>query len=565
MTLASLIRAAKGDISCDLVLKNTRIINTFTGEIEQGNVAIHEGVIAGIGEYEGIKEENFQGSYLAPAFIDGHIHLESSMLDVSQYARAVVPRGTLGIVTDLHEIANVGGLKGMKYILKSARGLPLDIFLMVPSCIPATPLETSGAELTARDIERALRWKESAGLGEMMNFPGVLSADSSVMAKLKSAENRIKDGHAPGLTGKMLNAYLAAGLGSDHESTSYREGREKLRRGMRLMIRQDSSEKNLESLLPLVNDETARRCFFVVDDRGAAELLYEGDMDCIVRKAVQKGLSPIRAIQMATLNVAEYFGLHKYGAIAPGFHANFIIMSDLANFKMDSVYYKGTKVAEAGRPVFKYPPSAPSSLTSSIKIKPFSQEDLLIPARFKNHPVIEVVPGQIQTRKVFQKPKIEGAQIVPDITNDLLEAVVVERHRATGNIGLGLVKGFGLKKGAISSSVSHDSHNIVAVGTNIEDLYLAVKEVERMQGGLVVVAEGQVKAALALPIAGLLSSEPLEVVADLSGHLEEAVRSLGSRLPAPFAVLSFLALPVIPELRLTDRGLVDVGAFKILE
>lgn len=563
--MESLIKAAKGEIPCDLVLKRAQIVNTFTGEIERGNVGIHLGMVAGIGDYEGIAEEDLQGSYLSPAFIDGHVHLESSMLDVFQYARAVVPRGTLAVVTDLHEIANVAGLAGMKYVLDSARELPLDVFLMAPSCVPATALETSGAELTASDIEEAMRWPETTGLGEMMNFPGVLAADYSVLAKIKSAGNRAKDGHAPGLTGKMLNAYIAAGPASDHESTDYDEGKEKLRRGMRLMIRQSSSEKNLEDLLPLVNDETARRCFFVVDDRGASELLNEGDVDSIIRKAIQRGLSPLRAIQMATLNTAEYFKLDKYGAVAPGFYANLVVLSDLGNLKIDSVYYKGSRVAEAGRPVFKYSPSVPPALTSTFRIKPFSREDLVMPARLRGHPVIEVVPGQILTRKVFLEPKISGNQIVPDAENDILEAAVVERHRASGNIGLGLVKGFGLKRGAIASSVAHDSHNIVAVGAGIEDLYLAIREVERLQGGLTVVADGQVRVSLALPIAGLLSTEPLEVVADLLGHLEEAVRSLGSKLPAPFAVLSFLALPVIPELRLTDKGLVDVNAFKILD
>jgi adenine deaminase len=561
-----LISVARGDSPADLLLSNARIINTFNGEIETANVAVCDGRVAGIGDYTKAKEIiDLNGKYLAPGLINGHTHLESSMLDVGQYARAVVPRGTSAIVTDLHEIANVAGLEGIQYILDCARRLPLDLFLMAPSCVPATHLETSGASLGPDDIKKVLRYRNCIGLGEVMNYPGVLTADAAVLAKIAAARGKTVDGHAPGLTGRDLNAYIGAGIGSDHESVSLAEAAEKLRRGMCVMIREGSTEKNLEALLPLVTDETWTRCFFVTDDRHAGDILHDGDIDAVMRKAIKLGLDPVRAVRMATINTATYFRLEGLGAIAPGYFADFIVLDDLAGFNVDMVFHRGCLVARGGRPLFPAGRPAGNGLTRTVNVRPFTLDALWLRSKGDTHPVIEVVPGQIITRKKMMKVTVVDGFIVPDVSRDILKAVVLERHKATGNIGRGLVTGFGLRKGALASSIAHDSHNIVAVGAADKDIFTAVKEVERLQGGLAAAADGRVIASLAAPVAGLLSRESLEVVVAGLERLTQAARDLGAALPEPFAALSFLALPVIPELRLTDLGLVDVNAFKLLE
>jgi adenine deaminase len=563
--LARLISVAKGERPADLILSNARVVNTFNGEIEPGNVAICEDKIAGVGNYHQAKQVlDLAGKYIAPGFINGHTHLESSMLDIGQYAQAVVPRGTSALITDLHEIANVCGLEGMRYVLNCARRLPLDLFLMAPSCVPATHLETSGASISLQEIRQILRWRETIGLGEVMNFPGVIGGDANVLSKIELARGKIVDGHAPGVTGKDLSAYIAADIHSDHESVSLDEAREKLRQGMHIMVREGSSEKNLDALLPLVTDKTYKRCLFVVDDRSCADLLRDGDIDAVVRKAIRRGLDPVRAIQMATINTAEYFRLDGRGAIAPGYLANLIVLDDLARLKIDMVFYRGRLVARGGEPLFSLPQADSSQVTNTVRIKPFAINALRLTASGKEMPVIEVVPGQIITRKRLEKVRAEDGAIVPDIERDILKLVVVERHKATGNIGLGLVSGFGLKNGALASSIAHDSHNIIAVGTNDEDIFTAIKEIERLQGGLVVTSSGKVSASLSLPIAGLLSPEPLESVVAQLEKLEKLAKDLGTKLPSPFATLSFLALPVIPELRLTDLGMVDVNEFNVI-
>ena len=564
--LARLISVAKGELPADLVLTNARVVNVFTGEIESGNVAICGDRIAGIGDYHQAKQLlDLRGSYLAPGLINGHTHLESSMLDVGQYAQAVVPRGTLAVVTDLHEIANVCGVEGIRYMLGGARRLPLELFLMAPSCVPATTLETSGASLEPEDISRLLRWQGCIGLGEVMNFPGVLSSDAGVLSKIRLSTGKVVDGHAPGVTGKNLTAYIAAGIYSDHESVSLDEAREKLSQGMYVMIREGSSEKNLDALLPLITDKTYKRCLFVVDDRSCVDLLRDGDIDAVVRKAIRRGLDPVRAIQMATINTADYFGLDKLGAIAPSYFANLMVIEELPSLQIDMVFYRGRLVAREGKSLFPSYQGGGKGLTNTVNIKPFNKEALRLFASGETEPVIEIVPGQITTRKRIEKIKVLDEVVVPDIDRDILKAVVVERHKATGNIGLGLVTGFGLKRGALASSIAHDSHNIVAVGTNDDDIYAAVKEIERLNGGLVVAADGKVLASLALPIAGLLSDEPLEVVVGKLEELERLAVDLGTTLSSPFATLSFLALPVIPEIRLTDLGLVNVNEFKLIK
>jgi len=566
MNLAQLIAVAKGEIPADLILANGRVVNVFTGEVEPGNVAICGDRIAGVGDYQQAKQVlDLGGRYIAPGFIDGHTHVESSMLDIGQYAWAVVPKGTLGVVTDLHEIANVCGLEGIRYVLNRARRLPLELFLMAPSCVPATHLETSGATIGPDDIRRLLKWKGCIGLGEVMNFPGVLGGDDGVLSKIALARGKIVDGHAPAVSGKNLSAYIAAGIRSDHESVSLDEARDKLRQGMFVMVREGSSEKNLDALLPLVTDKTYKRCMFVVDDRSCVDLLSDGDIDAVVRKAIKKGLEPVRAIQMATINTADYFRLDGLGAVAPGYVANLVVLDDLSSLEVNRVFYRGRLVAEEGKPLFSLSETSDRALTDTVKVKPFGLEALKVSASGNEELVIEVVPGQIITRKRVERVKVSGGVVVSDTDRDILKLVVVERHRASGNIGLGLVTGFGLKRGALASSIAHDSHNIVAVGTSDEDICAAVKEIERLQGGLVVAAGGQVLGSLALPVAGLLSDEPLATVVSKLERLEQLAKDSGVTLPAPFATLSFLALPVIPELRLTDLGLVDVNQFKLVK
>jgi len=577
--LKAFVAVARGDAPPDLVFAGAKVVNTFTGEIEEANVAIFGDRIAGVGDYTQAKQVvELKGRYLAPGLIDGHFHLESSYLHVHQYARAVVPHGTLAGVTDLHEIANVCGMEGLRYILRCARCLPLDLFIMAPSCVPATDMETSGVRLGPQDIRRILRLKGAIGLGEFMDFPAVIKGDTHALDKLVAVGQGVKDGHAPGLRGHDLNAYLIPLIGSDHEATTYEEGLEKLRRGMYLMIREGSSEKNLEELLPLVTDSTYHRCMLVVDDRNARDIYDEGDMDAVVRKAISLGLDPIRAIQMATIVPATYFHLEGLGGIAPGYWANLLVLDDLEDFSINSVYYHGRLVAQNREPLFNTPsPKNPSMLwkaceggragkgwSDTVNIRPFTVDDLALGSSGDNFPVIEIVPGQIVTRWLTEPVHRANGAVVSDTERDLLKLVVVERHRATGNIGKGLVRGFGLKKGAMATSVAHDSHNIVAVGVTDQDIYAAVKEVEAHQGGLVVVAGGEVLASLPLPVAGLLSRKPLEEVVTKLEELDHAVRQLGCVVPSPFSTLSFLALPVIPDLRLTDMGLVDVMKGQLL-
>jgi adenine deaminase len=558
VSLEDLIAVARGDAPGDLLLANARVVNTLTGEIEETDVVVFAGRVAGLGEgYEARERVDLKGAYLLPSFIDGHTHIESSMLWVDEYARAVVPHGTAAVVSDLHEITNVCGLLGMEQVVKAAASLPLELYLMAASCVPATDLETAGASLGPRDIEKALALPGVIGLGEMMNFPGVIQGHRGVLERIQAVGPRPVDGHAPGVGGRALNAYLAAGPRSDHESTALEEGREKLRRGMYLMIREGTTEKNLEELLPLVDEYTAPRCTLVVDDRSCRDLQQDGDVDAIVRKAIGLGLEPVRAVQLATINPAVCFGLRGLGAIAPGYKAHLIVADDLHDLRPRQVYFSGRLVAEDGRPLFEERARPDARLTHSFRVKGLSPESFRLTAAGARYPVIEIVPGQIITRHAIEEVRREDGLVLPDPERDILKLAVIERHQGSGRVGVGLVRGFGLKRGALASSYAHDSHNIVVAGASDRDMYEAAREVERMQGGLAVVAEGRVVASLPLPVAGLMSTEPIDTVMRGFEAVESAAASLGTTVPAPFAVLSFLALPVIPSLKLTDRGLVD--------
>ena len=565
--LSRLISVARGESQADLVLANARIINVFSGEVERGNVAICRDRIAGVGDYKQAEQViDLDGKFLAPGFIDAHMHFESSLLDLGEYARAVVPRGTLGIATDAHAMANVCGLAGVRYVRDFSHRLPLELLLLAPPCVPATHnLESPGATLGVDDVQQMIRWKECIGLGELMDFISVINGDEDMMSKIALAAGMILDGHAPSVRGNNLNAYLAAGINSDHESVLIDEAREKLSRGMYVLIREGSQEENMVDLLPLVTDLTYKRCMFAVDDHTCLDLVESGDMDAVVRKAIRLGLDPVRAIQMTTINPANRFKLDNMGAVAPGYLANLIVLGDLNSVQVDMVYHRGRLVAEDGKALFKVRRPSTKGLTSTVNIKPFTKEDLKLKATGDTALVIELVPDQIITKKSKAKVKVVDGEVMPDLSRDILKLVVVERHRATGNIGVGLVKGFGLKKGALASSMAHDSHNVIAVGTDDGDISLAINEIQRLQGGLVIAAGGKVLASLPLPIAGLVSDKPLETVVNEFKNLKRLAKELGATVLSPFTAITWLALTVIPELRLSDLGMVDVQSAKVLK
>ncbi len=542
------------------MLSGARIVNVFSGALETGDIAIVDGVIAGIGDYPlAARRLDLDGRVIAPSFIDAHIHLESSLVWVPEFVRAVVPHGTGAVITDPHEIANVAGLPGIDAFRAASRGLPLEIRFTIPSCVPASEHESPGAEVSVDDIQVALAWPETVGLGEMMNFPGVLAGDAAIGAKLAAASGRRRDGHAPGLTGAALQAYATAGPASDHESTTLAEAREKLRAGLMVMIREGSTEHNLHELLPIVTDATYPRCCFASDDRDCHALLHAGHMDETLRRAIAGGLDPIRAIRMATWNAAEYWRLDGLGAVAPGYQANLVVLRDLERVDVEATFFRGELVARDGQmtiPVNSAPP--PGFLSHSVKLAPLMRRDLTLEPAAATR-AVQVIPGQIVTRCIEVEPAVRDGKAVVDLERDLLKLVCVERHHATGRCGAGYVNGFGLKRGAMASTIAHDAHNIIAIGANDTDLLAAIATVAGSQGGLAVVADGQVLAHLPLPIAGLLSDQPLENVAATYDALESAARSLGSTLPSPFGLLAFLALSVIPEARVTDRGFLRAG------
>lgn len=560
------IETARGRIPPDLVLSNCQIVNVFSGEIYRANVAIEGHTIVGIGDYTGPNTVDLEGRYLLPGLIDGHVHVESSMVPVPEYARAVVPRGTTTIIIDPHEIANVLGAEGIKFMLASSKNTPLGVFVMLPSCVPASPFETPGARLEAYDLISLLEKRRAFGIGEVMNYPGVLEADTNVLDKIRLAHsgNLLVDGHAPGLTGHDLCAYVAAGVDSDHESISAAEALEKIRLGMWLMIREGSAAKNLKDLLPVIKAVDPQRCFFVTDDRDPIDLVHEGHMDHILRLAASEGLSPLKAIQMATINTAQYFRLRDLGAVAPRFVADLIAVDDLVDFKVQLVLKRGRVVARDGQPLFTVPSVDASAVVGSVRVADISESSFRLPGKPGLCRVIGLIPNQATTVALKEEAPLVNGELVADVNRDILKVAVVERHHATGNLSTALLKGLGLKRGAIASSVAHDAHNIVVVGTNDSDMVKAVHTIVEMQGGMTAVAKGQVIESLPLSIGGLMSPLPIEEVATRLARLERAVTSLGSAVDHPFMSLSFIALSVLPELKITDRGLVDVTEFRFV-
>ncbi len=547
---------ARGEQPAELLFKNARLVNVLSGEIHPANVAVDDGRVIGIGDYRARRVIDLRGSYLAPSLIDGHFHVESSMLTVPEFARAVVPHGTGAVVIDPHEYANVLGLDGIRYVLESSKKLPLDFFIMLPSCVPATPLETAGARITADDLRLMIGDDRIAGVGEMMNFPGVFLGIKSELAKIDAGKGKCVDGHAPGLRGKNLNAYVLAGVRSDHESVEVGEAKEKLRLGMHILLREGSTERNLAHLLPLINAHNVQNCSFATDDKLAGDLVNEGHIDHCVRKAIRLGLPPISALQIATINPARHYRLQNLGAIAPRFWADFIVFDDLKKFSIRQVYKKGVLVAENGRFLGRTP--AKIGLPRSTMNLRYQPGDFSVRAvGGKKIKVIEIVPQQIVTRTAIATPKVEDGKVVADTRRDILKLVVVERHRATGKVGVGFVRGFKLKVGALGSTVAHDAHNVVVVGATDGDILMAIDELVRLQGGQVAVANGKIRARLGLPIAGLVSDRPLAEVIKGIADLNVAARAMGCELAAPFMTLSFLSLSPIPELKLTDQGLID--------
>jgi adenine deaminase len=564
MELQQLIALARGEGEVDILLENASVVNVFTGEVEHGNVALSQGMIVGFGNYQAREVQDLDGCYLVPSFIDAHVHIESSMVGISEYARAVLPHGVTTVVTDFHELSNVLGIQGIELMRREAVSIPLNLYVMLPSCVPASPHEHGGARVTAEDIGRYIQEDWVLGVGEMMNFPGVLHGLTDVLDKVRAAQWKPVDGHAPGLGGKDLNAYLVAGITSDHECTDRTEAAEKLARGMYIMIREGSTARNLEELIRMVTPANSRRCMFVSDDRNPSDLISEGSIDFSVQKAIRLGLDPITAVQMATINPAHYFRLSRIGAVAPGYHADLCVLASLDPLHISRVFKDGRLIARDGKLVDGMWRVPSISFANTFRIGDITTGTFRIPARGTFAKVIEVVPGQIVTQKAVYHIAQDKGAAVADPARDILKVAVVERHKGTGKVGLGFVRGFGVRDGAIASSVAHDAHNIVVVATDDGDMAVAVRSVAAMGGGLVAVKNRKVAASLALPIAGLLSPEPIEQVKERLDNLHATARAMGAGLEDPFMALAFLALPVIPELKITDMGLVDVSRFEIV-
>lgn len=553
----------------ELVLKNANIVNVFSHEIIKSDVAIEKGIIVGIGSYEGIENIDLTGKYITPGFIDPHVHIESSMVSPVEFSKAIVPRGTTTIITDPHEIANVCGMDGIDYILKESEETPLDVYLMLPSCVPATDFENSGARLEAKDLEKYINHERILGLGEMMNYPGVVNKDKVVIDKLDLAKkyNKYIDGHIPNISNEGLNAYVVSGISTDHECSTVEEMIEKIRLGMYVMIREGSAARNLEVLIKGVNNYNYQRCLFCTDDKHPQDILENGHIDNNIRIAIKNNIDPITAIQMATLNVANCYNLKTIGAIAPGYTADIVVVDNLEEFNVLEVFKNGKLVARDKKALFEVKEADSSKVTNTINISKLTKEDLKIKLEKDTANVIGLLPHNLVTEKLIRKVDLENNEFKFNKNIDILKLVVVERHTDKKSIGLGLVENFKLKNGAIASTVAHDSHNIIVVGDNDEDIINAVDEIKRIGGGLAISSDNEILDSLSLPIAGLMSDKDIKYVSDkLDNMLYIAYDKLNvSKDIEPFMTLAFLALPVIPHIKLTDRGLFDVDNFNFIE
>lgn len=565
--LEQMIDVASGRTRAGLVLKNANVVNVFTGDITPGDIAIDGAFIAGIGEYSGKEVIDLKGKFVAPSFIDGHVHVESSMVMPIQYARAVVPHGTGAVVADPHEIANVLGMEGIMYMSKSMRGGPLEFYMMLPSCVPSTDLETNGVALDFLDIKPLMTEHYVLGLAEVMNYPGVIYRDPEILEKISVALKMGKriDGHAPGLTDYDLNAYAAARITSEHECTTFEEARSKLSRGMHIHIREGSTAKNLESLAALITPYTALQCSFATDDRNTLDLITKGHIDSMIRSAVEFGVDPVQAIRVATISTARHYGLQYTGAIAPGYYADLVVLDALETAKVNRVYKQGVLVARKGKMVQEFGIQDQPRLRRSVNIHYLEPEDFQVKAQGTHMNVIGMIRDQIITERLIEEAKVVDGFVVPDIDRDIAKVSIIERHNASEPRAVGFVHGMGIKEGAMVSSIAHDSHNIVAVATNDTDLIAAAVQIVRMQGGIAIVKDGEVIESLPLPIAGLMSDQTVEHVSGKLNLLKDAAHDLGTPLGEPFMAMAFLSLPVIPKLKITDLGLIDVERFRLID
>ena len=570
------VAAATGSKKAELVLKNAQIVNVFTQSVETGGIAIEGGYIVGIGNYEGITEKDLGGAYVCPGFLDGHIHIESSMTSPGEFERAVVPHGTIAVITDPHEIANVAGTAGIRFMMQSAQKLDLDVYFMLPSCVPATDLDESGAELLARDLEPFYADEKVLGLAEMMNAFGVTHGDKGCFEKLVQARSLKKaiDGHAPALSGKELNAYVTAGIRSDHECSDFEEAKEKFARGQWIMIRQGTAAKNLKALMGMFEDPYYQRCLLVTDDKHPGDLIRIGHIDAIIREAVSMGADPIRAIRMGTLNAAAYFGLHDMGAVAPGYKADLAVFDDLRTLNVKQVYKGGKLVAENGKMLHQKEKNTDWSTEIKERVfhsfhrVPITVEELQLKETTGTHQrVIDMVAHELITKERIEEWKeLPGVAPGVDISRDIVKLAAIERHKNTGHVGLGFLGKYGLKKGAVATSIGHDSHNLVIAGVTDEDIVIAGNRVIENGGGLAIALEGKVLADLPLPIGGLMADEPVEVVDEKLEHMKKLSVELGiSEDIDAFMTLAFISLPVIPKLRLNTYGVVDVEKHQVVE
>jgi adenine deaminase len=565
MPLIDRLAVARGEQPASLALRNAQLVNVWSGEIYPTDILIQGSHVAALGQgYAAQREIDLKGRYVCPGFIDAHVHIESSLCTPPEFARAVLVHGVTTVITDPHEIANVLGLEGVRFMLERAKHGPLNMYVMASSCVPATHMETSGARLEAEDLEPLLSHNWVLGLAEVMNYPGVVHSDEGMIDKLQLFKQKVIDGHCPALTGKELNAYVAAGIRSEHECTSVEEASEKLRLGMTIFIREGTTTRNLRPLLPLVKPQNHTRICFCTDDRQPNSLMDEGSIDYMIRTAIAAGVDPVMAIRMGTVNTAQYFRLHDYGVIAPGKWADMVVFADLSDPRPEMVFRGGALVAQDGAMISEKPSLRPMDLRSSMNVR-MDSLDFTIPAKSSRIRVIGGRGDQVVTGHEIEDARVVDGQAVVDLERDLLKIAVVERHRATGNVGKAFIKGFGLKHGAIAGTVAHDHHNMVIIGADDASMRRAAQAVIEMRGGLAAVDGDTVLGTLPLPVAGLMSELPLEQVRREYDALIAHAHQLGSAMPDPFMAMSFMALEVIPKLKLTDVGLVDVEKFQVVD